>query len=166
MTDDSFGKTPELLLTIGKKYTFFGLFEWWMELNGISTCTFKVPWTTQQKMQHSFGFQKKSPLLPFFNHVYVKLLERGSLDAIFRRWKPPAKSVCSDGALPKMPISNLVLLLAILGSAIIIATIILFCENSVSKTSFLHSFGIGVKKTPEVKILDYSPEVRGSSSKN
>ena len=42
-------------------------------------CELKILWTSPAKTDVSFGFPKKSPLLPFFKYAYKKLRQTGTL---------------------------------------------------------------------------------------
>ena len=85
----------------------------------------------------SFTFPKHSPLLPYFNHYFKILNERGVLFHLRKKWNLHLEKTNCDtgGDVKKISIYRVFKLFSILGCGILIAIILLLFENLVNKYS-------------------------------
>ena len=98
-------------------------------------CEIKVLWQSSQPSQQSFGFPKRSPLLPFFRYAYKKLRQTGTLQRISEKWKDKTKSSkCGRKNMTPLTFKKLATLYIILLVGTILAAITLVTENIAAKT--------------------------------
>ena len=91
-------------------------------------CRMKVLWTSPQSVSCSFSFQKKSPLLPFFNAIYHQLAETGIKPAFYKRWVKSEKGTCNKNKVSRIDLKKTTLLFLVLGGAIILSILLLVAE--------------------------------------
>ena len=78
--------------------------------------------------------QKRSPLLPFFNHAYNKLRQSGTLYRINEKWKDMGNSKCESDPLEPISIQKIASSLVLLLLGFIFAPAILAIEMMKSKS--------------------------------
>ena len=91
-------------------------------------CELKILWTSPAKTDVSFGFPKKSPLLPFFKYAYKKLRQVGALKRISERWKKTS-SKCELNDLKPISFKTIGSLIALLSFGFLAAFITFFLEK-------------------------------------
>ena len=97
-------------------------------LHDMPPCMLKVLWKSPGPEYQSFAFQKDSPILPFFKHVYSKIRQSGILYKLKEKWKPKGKEyICSSRRDILKPISlnkvGSILALLLIGGVIAAATL-------------------------------------------
>ena len=90
----------------------------------------KLLWKPPYRIYESMAFPKKSPLLPFFNQAFYKLVEGGSWLKAQQKWKNPIKLECKhDNVLSPIPKERVASLFLVFGAGIFIAIIVLIVEK-------------------------------------
>ena len=92
-------------------------------------CQLKILWKSPGRHFESFGFPKKSPLLPFFNYAYKKMRETGAWSNINKKWTIKEQSFCQKDLEP-ISWQKIGSLLALLVFCISVSLLVLLCEIS------------------------------------
>ena len=104
-------------------------------------------------------FQKKSPILPFFNHAYNKLRQSGALWRINQNWADKSIGKCETDPLEPISFNKIVSLVALLLLGICSSLVILLLEILVKKglkqeqNSFHNHSGLHPVLYPQSHIL-------------
>ena len=86
----------------------------------------------------SYGFPKRSPLLPFFNHAYKKIRESGVYQLKKINWNLGPPKSCKSVTMSSFPMKKVISLFAFL-----------CCGFALSGLIFAFEFCIGRKKQPD-----------------
>ena len=74
----------------------------------------RILWKAQDLSHNTMLFQKKSPILPFFNHAYTKLRQSGALWRINQNWADKSIGKCQTDPLEPISFNKIVSLIALL----------------------------------------------------
>ena len=117
------------LLTV---YNAKTIMDQYIQKQKIDLCKIKYVWLSPQLGYVSYAFPKNSQFLPFFNHLYHKLREKGHMDHLLHKWVVSYQtSKCTNTATDGIPIEKIVLLLLILLVGVVISVLISLLENLV-----------------------------------
>ena len=74
-------------------------------------CGMNIVWKSRQPVYYSFAFTKRHPLIPYFNHVFKQIKERGLHFHLKKQWNMIYdKSKCaSNTKVEKVPFLKIVL---------------------------------------------------------
>ena len=135
MAEDSFMGGMTSLKTVHDSdkhlasYITLDAIQYYMRTN--NPCGMRVLWTSHQPFNYAFSFPKHSPLLPFFNHVYQHVKERGLYVGLKKQWGMVYdESKCASSvSVQEISFKKVVLPFSLLPFGILLALAILLFEN-------------------------------------
>ena len=92
------------------------------------SCELKILWTSPDKWDLSFGFPKRSPLIPFFKYAYKKLRQVGTLKRISEKLNRKSSKCESTGVKP-ISVNTIGSLLVLLSFGFLLAVFIFLMEK-------------------------------------
>ena len=130
MDDSSFSSSEEslqIMLSTDDLLTTYSSVES-MSYHAKDNCLLRFLWKSPRKTLESFAFPKKSPLLPFFNHVTKKIRENGYWSRLKQKWQTDTKICQIQEENRPISISKIVSVIALLIFAMILSVALLVCE--------------------------------------
>ena len=93
-------------------------------------CGMNIVWKSHQPVYYSFAFTKRHPLIPYFNHVFKQIKERGLHFLSKKQWNMIYdKSKCaSNTKVEKVPFPKIVLPYTLVACGILMSLIIVMIE--------------------------------------